>query len=54
MFNKIRIKMWKIKCSRNVLNNNTKKPDMSQNKTMKRKEINITLDKMDFKKIETQ
>ena len=52
MFNKIRIKMWKKICSRNVLNNK-KKPDMSQNKTMKRKEINITLDKMDFKKIET-
>ena len=33
MFNKIRIKMWKKKCSRNVLNNKKKQqPDMSQNK----------------------
>ena len=39
MFNKIRIKMWKKKCSRNVLNNKKKQPDMSQNKLRKEKKL---------------
>ena len=39
MFNKIRIQMWKKKCSRNVLNNKKKNPDMSQNNLWKEKKL---------------
>jgi hypothetical protein len=39
MFNKIRIKMWKKNCSRNVLNNKNKPDIMSQNKLRKEKKL---------------